>query len=221
MTTPSRARGARPTLAFCRSCGAMTCWSSTRRLGNGCRRHGRRGRGRLGRGGGLGGRGGLGVGVEIPHRHVPAEQDRHGQDPGQDHVAVILLVHCGPLLGKFVVGQMGKVRCRSRHRIKAMPSPGMAAHYTLHCQPATLNCAVFFERLDRILRARRGIAARRRQDPRRTELPAPRNQDQQAFHRRFLGGSPLPSAARDSAMANSSRSLAKSRSTPPSRPIRT
>ncbi len=59
---------------------------------------------------GIGGRGGagrsdrlgrIGVGVEIPHRHVPAEQDRHGQDPGQDHVAVVLLVHVGmPLLSK-------------------------------------------------------------------------------------------------------------------------
>lgn len=174
----------------------------------------------------------------------------------------------------------------SRYRVIAMAPPWVAAQYTVRGQPATLNRAMPLHRLNRILRARRGIAARRRQYPRRPQLPAARNQDEQAFHRnaklikmtraetqrpqrrergfrtagasniqsvehdwecssvtglrpslsplrslrlcarkscyfRRRGGSLLPAVARSSAATSSSRSFAKSRSTPVSRPIST
>ena len=124
----------------------------------------------------------------------------------------------------------------SRNRIVSVPSPGMAAHYTLKGEPSTLDRAIFPQRLHRIFGTGRGIAAGGRQYPRRPPLPQPGDKDQDVLHacfcrrvpwplpfvpfgRRGLRGSPLPAAARSSAMPSSSRSLAKSRSIPVSRPM--
>src|SRR5690606_22824356 len=73
----------------------------------------------------------------------------------------------------------------SRHRVIAVPAPGVAAQYTLRGQPATLNRTVSPDRFDRVLRARRSIAAGRGQDARRADLPEPGDEDEEVLHRPF------------------------------------
>ncbi len=146
---------------------------------------------------------------------------------------------------RYIVIEIGQ----SRHRVITMSTPRMAAPYTFQRQPSTPKNAMFLQSLNRILGATGRIAACGRQNSRWSPLPQPGDKDQQCLHLIWPCGlsgslsdvlsgapfalvrarlrrpenlprlSPLPALARRKAWASSSESWAKSRSTPPLRPI--
>ena len=102
-----------------------------------------------------------------------------------------------------------------------MPTPRVAAHYTLEGHPSTPQAAMFFQRLYGEGRTGGLITARWRQNAAGSKLPTARDQDQNLLHLRGalpelrgLRLSPLPARARSSAAVSSERKALKSRSIP-------
>src|SRR5256885_5597803 len=99
-----------------------------------------------------------------------------------------------------------------RYRVVALTAPRMAAEDAFQGQPAAPRGPIASNRGDRIGRAARLVAARRRKDLRWPQLPAARNPDEQAGdHWRSLSSAPT----------SSERNRPKSRSMPLARPIST
>lgn len=76
--------------------------------------------------------------------------------------------------------QLNKIR--SGNRIVTGVSPRVAAEYAAQSEPRAFDSTMFLQRLDGILRAGRGVAARRRKVRRDRTLIEPYNQYENLLH---------------------------------------
>src|SRR5205085_4677103 len=101
----------------------------------------------------------------------------------------------------------------SWNRVETLAAPGMAAADTFEGQPAAPRGPIALDCGDRIGRTARLVAAARREDPRRAQLPAAGDPNQELCDHRCRSLSSAPTS--------SERSRPKSRSIPLARPIMT